>query len=126
MRELEQWEWNLIRFDAEHDDERMFHERELQLAEEHRRSLERKQRAVLMPPPDAGTLLLDEALGRLEGVRRSGRGWIAKCPAHEDGTASLSIIESEARPGEPVFHCHAGCDWRLIRDHLAGRYWGEQ
>jgi hypothetical protein len=32
-----------------------------------------------------------DLLARLKGVRRSGEGWTAKCPAHEDRQNSLSI-----------------------------------
>jgi putative DNA primase/helicase len=32
--------------------------------------------------------------------------WMARCPAHEDATASLSITEKN---GHVLFHCHAGC-----------------
>lgn len=51
-------------------------------------------------------------LVRLEGVRRSGRGWIARCPAHEDRAASLSI--GEGRNGGILLHCFAGCDASAI------------
>jgi hypothetical protein len=50
---------------------------------------------------------IDVLLGRLEGVRRSGAGFIARCPAHHDHTPSLSIRETD---GIALFHCHAGCD----------------
>jgi hypothetical protein len=50
-------------------------------------------------------------LGRLKGVKQYGSGWMARCPAHEDGTASLSI--SEGREGA-VLHCHAGCSPEAI------------
>jgi hypothetical protein len=43
---------------------------------------------------------------RLEGVRRSGSGWIARCPAHRDRSPSLSICE---RKGRVLLHCFAGC-----------------
>jgi hypothetical protein len=41
-------------------------------------------------------------------ARRNGSGWIAKCPAHEDRVASLSISESKS-DGRVLLHCHAGC-----------------
>jgi 5S rRNA maturation endonuclease (ribonuclease M5) len=41
-------------------------------------------------------------------ARRSGSGWIAKCPAHEDRVDSLSISESKS-DGRVLLHCHAGC-----------------
>lgn len=50
---------------------------------------------------------LDAFLDRLEGVRRNGGGYVAKCPAHEDGDPSLSISMGERGV---VFHCFAGCD----------------
>jgi len=40
-------------------------------------------------------------------ARRSGRGWIAKCPAHDDHEPSLSI--SEGADGRALVKCHAGC-----------------
>jgi hypothetical protein len=39
-------------------------------------------------------------------ARRSGSQWVAKCPAHEDRTASLSITQEN---GKTLFHCHAEC-----------------
>ena len=46
-------------------------------------------------------------LGRLEGVRKSGKGWVARCPAHADRTASLSVGEGD--DGRVLLHCFAGC-----------------
>lgn len=46
-------------------------------------------------------------VGRLDGVRRSGKGWIAKCPAHEDRTASLAVTVGE--DSRVLLHCFAGC-----------------
>ena len=40
-------------------------------------------------------------------MKISGDGWTAKCPAHDDGTASLSI--STGDEGRTLLHCHAGC-----------------
>jgi len=39
--------------------------------------------------------------------RKSGSGWEARCPAHDDKRASLSVSEGQA--GRVLFHCHAGC-----------------
>jgi len=47
-----------------------------------------------------------EIAERLNGSK-VGAGWSAKCPAHEDRNASLSI--SEGRDGRTLLHCHAGC-----------------
>ncbi len=49
---------------------------------------------------------LEAFLGRLEKVRRNGAGYVACCPAHEDGDPSLSV--SIGQRGV-VFHCFAGC-----------------
>lgn len=57
-----------------------------------------------MPPVDA---LRELVLPRLERVKKSGGGFMARCPSHEDGTASLSVAEGKEQP--VVFHCHAGC-----------------
>jgi hypothetical protein len=40
-------------------------------------------------------------------ARRSGKNWVARCPAHRDHTPSLSI--TEGRDGRPLVHCHSGC-----------------
>ncbi|MCA9470243.1 MAG: hypothetical protein KC643_33005 [Nitrospira sp.] len=44
-------------------------------------------------------------------VRKSGRGWMAKCPAHQDRRPSLSISEGEDRV---LLHCFAGCDIQAV------------
>jgi putative DNA primase/helicase len=49
---------------------------------------------------------LDAVLARLERVKRSGNGWVARCPAHEDRHPSLSIGIGE--DGRVLLHCHAG------------------
>ena len=46
-------------------------------------------------------------LSKLEGVRRSGSGWIARCPAHDDRHPSLHITADDDR--RALLHCHAGC-----------------
>lgn len=49
---------------------------------------------------------IEHILTQLKGVRRGPNGYIAKCPAHEDNKASLSIGESD---GKVVLKCFAGC-----------------
>ena len=50
-------------------------------------------------------------LGCLEGVRKSGSGWQARCPAHEDRSPSLSIREGQRGV---ILHCHAGCTFEAV------------
>jgi hypothetical protein len=50
---------------------------------------------------------IEIVLGRLDKVRKTGKGWTARCPAHEDHTPSLSISETE--DGTVLVHCFAGC-----------------
>ena len=56
-----------------------------------------------------------ELAARLE-AKRSGDGWQAKCPAHEDRTPSLSI--SQGRNGRVLVHCHAGCSVEAVLGQL--------
>lgn len=39
--------------------------------------------------------------------KRNGKGWSARCPAHEDRRPSLSVSEGE--DGRALVKCHAGC-----------------
>lgn len=49
----------------------------------------------------------EEVLSHFSVVKKYGNKAQCKCPAHDDGKASLTI--SEGRKGI-VLHCHAGCD----------------
>jgi hypothetical protein len=111
--------WRLVRFEAEHEPERLDYYAELDRAEAYRKSQERKRRAAVLLPQAPGRLTLEQALDRLERVRPAGPGrWTALCPAHEDKNPSLLVSENEGRPGEPVVHCFAGCHWTAIKDAL--------
>lgn len=57
-------------------------------------------------------------LDKLEGVRKTGSGWIAKCPAHPDKSPSLSIREGERGI---LLRCFAGCTFGAIADALGLR-----
>ncbi len=46
-------------------------------------------------------------LDKLNGVRATESGWLAKCPAHEDAKASLSVGQGEN--GRALLKCFAGC-----------------
>lgn len=50
---------------------------------------------------------LQNVLHHLSGLRPASRGWVARCPAHEDLVASLSV--ATGRDGRVLLHCHAGC-----------------
>jgi len=52
-----------------------------------------------------------DVLARLKDVQTTGKGWSARCPAHEDGRSSLSIHH---RDGKWLLKCHAGCSWKAI------------
>ena len=50
----------------------------------------------------------DALLSRLDGVRQTGAGrWLARCPAHDDKHASLSVRELD--DGRILLHDFAGC-----------------
>lgn len=52
-----------------------------------------------------------DLLAALEGVRRSGQGWTARCPAHADKNPSLSVREGERGL---LVKCWAGCELAAI------------
>lgn len=56
----------------------------------------------MTPDTPAGRIL--SKLGR---VRKSGKGWSARCPAHEDKEPSLAVSVGE--DGRVLLFCHAGC-----------------
>jgi hypothetical protein len=50
----------------------------------------------------------DALLSRLDGVKQTGAGrWLARCPAHDDKHASMSIRELD--DGRILLHDFAGC-----------------
>jgi hypothetical protein len=58
-------------------------------------------------------MAIDQFLSRLDGVKRTGKDrWLARCPAHEDKRASLSI--AELADGRVLCHCFALCDVQSI------------
>lgn len=61
-------------------------------------------------------------LPKLDGIRRSGSGYTAKCPAHDDGKASLSLGPGKDQP--VVIHCHAGCERDTILERI-GLTWAD-
>jgi AAA domain len=53
-------------------------------------------------------VLREILLPKLDGVKLSNGSWMARCPAHEDGKASLHISRGKDHP--VLLKCHAGCD----------------
>jgi len=50
------------------------------------------------------------------GARRAGASrWMARCPAHQDKSPSLSIRE---QGGRTLIHCFSGCDQEAVIDAL--------
>jgi hypothetical protein len=58
---------------------------------------------------------VEDVVQRLN-ARRSGKSWIATCPAHEDNNPSLSI--DEGADGRALIRCHAGCDTNKVLSAL--------
>ncbi len=63
-------------------------------------------------PLPQSLLPLETLLTRLTGVRKSLRGWIACCPAHDDRKPSLSI--GLGQEGHILLTCFAGCTLERI------------
>ncbi len=59
------------------------------------------------PTVHHGADSLTRVLALLRGVRRSGDGYVAVCPAHDDHDPSLSI--SLSKDGDVLLNCHAKC-----------------
>lgn len=67
-------------------------------------------------------VIREKILPRLDGIRRNGNSYMARCPAHDDGTASLSIGIGIDQP--VVLHCHANCDSTDILNEI-GLTWSD-
>ena len=62
-------------------------------------------------------MTLPEILARIETATRhkssaSGDDYLCRCPAHDDGTPSLSVSEGDG--GRILFKCHAGCSFESV------------
>jgi hypothetical protein len=72
-------------------------------------------------PPNYLRSPVERVLDRLRSKpRRSGRGWTARCPAHEDRTPSLSITETA--DGKVLVKCWAGCSTESVLAALGLRW----
>jgi putative DNA primase/helicase len=61
-------------------------------------------------------VVIAQALG---GAVRNGQGWLAKCPAHDDRSPSLSLADGDG--GKLLVKCFAGCDARAVLAALRQR-----
>ena len=57
-------------------------------------------------------MTVHEFLSRFTSAKQLGKGWMVRCPAHDDGTASLAV--GEGMDGRIVLFCHAGCETSAI------------
>ena len=55
-------------------------------------------------------------LSRLDGVRRNGTGHMARCPAHDDKVASLSVTTGS--DGRVLIKCFAGCAAEAVAESV--------
>ena len=60
-----------------------------------------------------------KAIATTLGGLRVGGGWMARCPAHDDKTPSLSI--RQGRDGKVLVRCHAGCEQAAVIAALRSR-----
>jgi putative DNA primase/helicase len=59
-----------------------------------------------------------EFIAKALGGFRAGASWMARCPAHDDRTPSLSIREAD---GKVLVRCHAGCEQEQVIAALRAR-----
>ena len=68
-------------------------------------------------------MAIAETIAKALGGRTAGRGWTARCPAHDDRTPSLSIRDAG---GKVLVRCHAGCEQESVIAELRRRgLWAE-
>jgi hypothetical protein len=59
-----------------------------------------------------GSTPVARVLAQLDGVQRTGSGWMARCPAHNDRCASLAV--AQGHDDRVLLCCHAGCTVSMI------------
>ena len=65
-----------------------------------------------------------ETIAKALKGHKTGNGWVACCPAHDDRVPSLAI--SEAKDGRVLLCCHAGCAQNQVIDALRSLgLWGK-
>ena len=60
-----------------------------------------------------------EFIAKALNGNRAGAGWMARCPAHDDRTPSLSLRDSSS--GVVLVCCHAGCEQERVIEVLRSR-----
>ena len=58
---------------------------------------------------------MTDILKLFKGVRKSGAGWTALCPAHEDKQNSLSVVRGD---GKWLLCCQAGCKVEAVTEAI--------
>jgi putative DNA primase/helicase len=53
----------------------------------------------------------EQILNRFGNVKKTGSGWMARCPAHEDKKNSLSVSQENEKT---LLKCHAGCETETV------------
>lgn len=90
-----------------------------------KRTSERRKTAKRPPPPTNRAARkglrqskrpIDRVLGSLKNVQPCGDGHSALCPAHADGSSSLSIGEDD--DGTVAVFCHAGCETESVLEAI--------
>jgi len=61
----------------------------------------------------------EEIAYTLGGQKKSGNGWLCRCPAHDDKSPSLSLNDTE--DGKLLYKCFAGCSQEAVGEELASR-----
>jgi len=59
---------------------------------------------------------IQDLLAKFNTAKKSGNGWMTKCPGHKDKTASLHITEGSS--GNILMKCFAGCSFQHICDSM--------
>lgn len=68
--------------------------------------------SISMLAQTAQKINIGQVLERLQGARKTAKGWVARCPAHDDRSPSLSI--AEGKDGKILLYCWSGCTYREI------------
>jgi hypothetical protein len=65
--------------------------------------------------------VIDNLISKLDKPKRTGSGsWIARCPAHDDRSPSLTVREMP--DGRILLKCHAECDTQAVLDAMGLKF----